>query len=80
MNETISLRKFSEIDLSDGFFDSLKSDYPGFEEWFARKASEGRKAYVQYTSGTLQAFLFLKNESGEPLNDITPQRPACRRL
>lgn len=80
MNETISLRKFLEIDLSDGFFDSLKSDYPGFEEWFTRKASEGRKAYVQYTSGTLQAFLFLKNESGEPLNDITPQRPACRRL
>lgn len=80
MNETISLRKFSEIDLSDGFFDSLKSDYPEFEEWFTRKASEGRKAYVQYTSGTLQAFLFLKNESGEPLNDITPQRPACRRL
>lgn len=80
MNETISLQKFSEIDLNDRFFDSLKSDYPEFEEWFTRKASEGRKAYVQYTNGALQAFLFLKNESGEPLNDINPQRPACRRL
>lgn len=80
MNETIVLRKFSDIELGDSFFDSLKSDYPGFEEWFSRKAEEGRKAYVQYTNDKLQAFLFLKNESGDPLDDITPQRPACRRL
>lgn len=80
MNEVISLRKFSDINLDDSFFDSLKSDYPGFEEWFKRKASEGRKAYVQYVEDSLQAFLFLKNESGEPLNDIIPQRPACKRL
>ena len=39
MNETISLRKFADIDLNDPFFDSLKEDYPGFEEWFDRKAS-----------------------------------------
>ena len=80
MNEVISLQKFSEINLNDRFFDSLKSDYHGFEEWFNRKASEGRKAYVQYTNGALQAFLYLKNESGEPLCDIIPPRPACRRL
>ena len=41
-----SLRKFSEINLNDPFFDSLKSDYPGnasstgFSVWFAKKAQE----------------------------------------
>lgn len=38
------LKKFSELDLSDRFFDSLKNDYPadenniGFENWFKKKA------------------------------------------
>lgn len=37
------LKKFSEIDLGDSFFDPLKSDYPGnknstgFVEWFSKK-------------------------------------------
>lgn len=80
MNETISLRKFADIDLNDPFFDSLKEDYPGFEEWFDRKAKDERKAYVQYTDNKLQAFLFLKDESEEELTDVTPNRPACKRL
>ena len=27
-------KKFSEVDLSDSFFDTLKEDYPEFVEWF----------------------------------------------
>lgn len=30
-------RKFKEINLDDVFFDSLKSDYPGFENWYLKK-------------------------------------------
>lgn len=51
-----SLRKFSEINLNDPFFDSLKSDYPGnssstgFSAWFAKKAQEGRTALVLMTN------------------------------
>ena len=39
-------KRFSEIDLNDSFFDSLKADYPGtssstgFEQWFTKKAAE----------------------------------------
>lgn len=33
----IICKKFSEIDLHDPFFDSLKRDYPGFDDWFGRK-------------------------------------------
>jgi hypothetical protein len=47
-----SFKKFTELDLSDSFFDSLKADYPGtehsigFEAWFAKKAAEGHQALV----------------------------------
>lgn len=42
------LRKFSEINLDDSFFDTLKKDYPGsasspsFSTWFDKKAHEFR--------------------------------------
>ena len=80
MNETITLKRFADIDSDDVFFDSLKEDYPGFESWFERKSKDNSEAYVQYTNNNLQAFLYLKNESGEELTDITPTRPACNRL
>ena len=38
--------KFSEIDLNDPFFDSLKDDYKEFSDWFKRKAND--YAYVLY--------------------------------
>lgn len=80
MNETITIKHFAEINLDDPFFDSLKEDYPNFGNWLKNKAREGKKAYVQYTNNHLQAFLYLKNESGEVLTDIEPNRPPCNRL
>lgn len=80
MEEVISLKQFSEIDLSDSFFDSLKDDYPDFEEWFKKKCGKGAVAYVQYNNGSLQAFLYLKDESNVMLDDVIPTRPACKRL
>lgn len=41
-------KRFSEIDLNDPFFDSLKADYPGtssstgFVQWFTKKLLMGR--------------------------------------
>lgn len=80
MNEIITLKRFADIDLNDTFFNSLKEDYPGFDAWFEKKSKDNSEAYVQYTNDNLQAFLYLKNESGEALTDITPIRPACNRL
>lgn len=80
MNETITLMRFADIDQNDTFFDSLKEDYPGFGTWFEKKSKDNSKAYVQYTNNNLQAFLYLKNESGIELSDVTPTRPACNRL
>lgn len=42
----LELRPFSEIDIEDSFFDSLKEAYPEFSVWYAKKASHGEKAYV----------------------------------
>ena len=78
--ETIILKKFADIDLNDSFFKSLKEDYPEFEAWFNKKSKDGSMAYVQYVNNNLQAFLYLKNESGQELKDVIPNRPACNRL
>jgi hypothetical protein len=70
MEGLILHKKFSEIDLNDPFFDSLKEDYPGFEEWFNRKS--GERAYVLYNQESkLDAFLYLKIEQG-PIHDVNP--------
>lgn len=36
MSKNLRIMKFSEIDLSDPFFDTLVDDYIGFKEWFER--------------------------------------------
>lgn len=70
MEGYIKHKQFSEIDLTDPFFDSLKGDYSGFENWFARKSQE--RAYVLYNpQSKLEAFLYLKVENG-PIEDVTP--------
>ena len=61
-------KKFSEIDIGDPFFDSLKRDYPGtenssgFTDWFKEKAQEGRKALVFEDEYGIGAFIVLKDE------------------
>jgi hypothetical protein len=66
------------VDVSDPFFDSLRADYPGFNEWFARKASE--PAYVfRGDGGGIDGFLYLKLEGGS-VDDVQPALPAAKRL
>ena len=76
----MELHKFSDIQLSDPFFDSLKNDYPGFSNWYAKKAETGAKALIQKNeSGLLQAFLYLKKEE-ETITDVNPPMPTAKRL
>jgi hypothetical protein len=71
---------FGKVDLTDRFFDSFRSDYPGFDKWFNRKADE--TAYVcRAESGGLVAFLYLKREDpGEDYSDISPAFGRAKRL
>lgn len=86
MAGAFSLKKFSDIDLSDPFFDSLKEDYPigglvkPFEIWFPEKARDGRSALVFNDEEGLGAFICIKHEAEEiPLQDRTlPKRDRCK--
>ena len=51
MANLIEYKKFSSINIDDPFFDSLKEDYLGFEDWFKRKAD--KYAYVLYGEDNL---------------------------
>lgn len=69
-NNSIKHQLFKETDINDPFFTSLKADYPGFEEWFAKKREQD--VYVLYDDeNKLQGFLYLKNETG-PVLDVNP--------
>lgn len=70
---------FAEIDLSDRFFDSLRASYPGFDDWFRRKASAGEAAITYYEGNTLLDFLYFKEEH-EEVTDVEPHLPAKHRL
>ncbi|MDF2405699.1 GNAT family N-acetyltransferase [Morganella sp. Je.2.23] len=67
---SIQEKFFRDIDLNDRFFNSLKADYDGFDNWFISKS--GNKAYVSYNdNGEMDGFLYLKVEN-EAITDTTP--------
>lgn len=74
----MQLTKFKDVDLSDPFFDSLKSAYKEFPVWFAGKAEE--PVYISEGAGSvLQGFLYLKTEVGA-VTDVHPPLPPAKRL
>lgn len=66
----INHKYLHELDINDAFFDSLKLDYAGFEEWFKNKQSKEARAYVTELDGKLTSFLMLKVENEELVNTI----------
>lgn len=76
--DIIEKKLFKDIELEDKFFDSLKADYPGFDEWFIKKKSKGKSAYVFVNNG-IQGFLYLKEEN-EEAEGVNPSLKAERRL
>ena len=79
--KVLSVRKslFGNLDLADDFFISFKEDYPGYEEWFNKKADE--TVYVCLAENKPIALLYLKLEGkSEDYSDIKPPLPPKRRL
>lgn len=64
-------KKFSDINLDDAFFDSLKADYPGtvnstgFTAWFKKKSDNGATALIFEDAMGISAFVALKSENEE---------------
>lgn len=76
----LQIRTFSELNIEEPIFDTLKKNYIGFEEWFEKKAINGDSAYVFFDDeGKIIDFLYLKIEE-EALEDVDPILPAKKRL
>ncbi|WP_323175287.1 hypothetical protein [Neisseria cinerea] len=68
--ENLQYKRFADVNLNDPFFDSLKSSYREFSDWFRRKA--GEYAYVFYGDlGLIDGFLYLKAEP-QVIDDCIP--------
>lgn len=78
-NDYVQKQTFSQINLSDEFFDSLKLDYNDFEEWFKKKAAQDAEAYVMYHNNKVSGFMYLKEET-EPIQLEKIELSALRRL
>ncbi|WGI17943.1 EVE domain-containing protein [Methanonatronarchaeum sp. AMET-Sl] len=74
--------KVYNLDLDDPFFDSLKEDYPEFEEWFKKIKKEGRDCFVYWKNNKeenrLGALLIYKEETEQIGED--PKLPKKPRL
>lgn len=80
--QLISWKHFSEISLDDPFFDTLKTDYPGFNQWFEgkkKKADSFAYIFCSPASERLDGFLYLKEEFGA-VDDVQPPLPPAHRL
>lgn len=71
---------FAEVDLTDSFFDSFRSDYQEFDRWFNSKAEQ--PCYVCYSDNQLTAFLYIKIEKAgeESYSEISPVFKPKKRL
>ncbi len=71
MNGKFKLKKFSDINFDDVFFNELKEDYPGtqhskgFVQWSMDKSREGATALVYEDIIGVAAFIYLKQEEEE---------------
>ncbi|MHA1410499.1 MAG: EVE domain-containing protein [Candidatus Odinarchaeia archaeon] len=66
--------------IDDPFFDSLRDDYPEFNEWYQRICQDHRKCWAHRTeNGTLGAILIFKEENEEIIaNPIIPKKPRLK--
>ncbi len=69
-----------EVNINQPFFDSLKEDYPDFQNWWIEKCvKQNRKCWIYEAERTIKAFLMLKEEENQAI-DTLPPIPAGRRI
>lgn len=74
-------KKLFECNIYDPFFDSLKEDYPEFEEWFLKKTKNGDSAFTYSDDCGLGAFVMLKYDECEEIECLDGTKlPARKRL
>lgn len=77
----IEYKYLHELDINDSFFDSLRDDYKGFDEWFKKKQAIEAQAYVTERNGKITSFLMLKVENeDEKYDDFNKTFEPAKRL
>lgn len=79
MNDVIQKVRIGCLNFQDPFFDSLRHDYDGFDNWLYRKSNSNEEAYVLINQNQLLGFLYLKDEC-EADSNINPFFDERRRL
>lgn len=79
MSGSFSLVRFADVNLSDAFFESLREDYPKFDNWFLGKSEVGELAWVCSDEEGIGAFVYVKEEN-EPIELTEGSIPAIDRL
>ncbi len=76
---SIKREYIGNIAIGDSFFNTLRNDYKGFEEWFNKKSDE--LAYVCKGADKILAFLYIKKENeDENYGEISPIFPKKKRI
>jgi rRNA-processing protein FCF1 len=76
----LSHKPLHDVDVKDKIFDSLRTEYPGFNTWFQKKQREGRRCWVNYQAdGGVGAILIYKIEDEDVL-DMDPPLPKNKRV
>lgn len=62
----------ANLDVNDPIFDTLREDYPGYNEWYGQKATTGRDCWIyKLRDGSLGAILIYKLED-EAIPSVPP--------
>jgi L-amino acid N-acyltransferase YncA len=65
---SVSWQPLHTIQLQDEFFDSLREDYAGFDQWFETKARQGREAFVIFGPSNSCAGICIVKSDDDELN------------
>ncbi|HMD69450.1 MAG TPA: hypothetical protein VKF42_11265 [Chitinivibrionales bacterium] len=68
-----------ELDITDPIFDSLKADYPEFEQWWTKICRQGRQAIVYKRDDQSLGAIYLHKIEEEAI-DATPALPKVKRV
>ena len=60
MLDRLIWKRFADIDVNDVFFDSLREDYDGFDQWFLKKSKNDEKAMILTDEIGVHAFFIPK--------------------
>jgi len=68
-----------KLDVADSIFDSLRVNYPKFNDWYSKNALEGMKCWCYQNNGKIGAILIFSNDDYEII-DTDPPLPKKRRF